>query len=100
MIEGKRAFNLEDAKKVFASFIEAGEKEPALFPDDSKEGNTKALPAIWENKTDFISRFEKLASDSKAAADATKDIDSFKAQLGIVGMNCDGCHEHYRRARR
>jgi cytochrome c556 len=55
------------------------------------------LPAIWENKTDFTSRFAKLVSDSKAASEATKDLDTFKAQMDIVGKDCGGCHEHYRR---
>jgi cytochrome c556 len=98
MIEGKRPFNLEEAKKVFASFIEAGEKEPALFPDDSKEGKTRALPAIWENKADFTARFAKLVTDSKAGSEATKDLETFKAQVIMVDKNnCDPCHERYRR---
>src|SRR5947199_792624 len=63
MIEGKRPFNLEQAKAVFASFANAGEKGPSLFPEDSKQGDTAALPSIWENKADFNSRFAKLASD-------------------------------------
>ncbi len=97
MIEGKRPFNLDDAKKVFATFVEAGEKEPALYPDNSKEGKTAALPAIWQNMADFTSRFAKLVSNSKAASAATKDLDTFKAQMDIVGKDCGGCHELYRR---
>jgi len=99
MIEGKRPFSLDDAKKVFAAFIEAGEKAPAFFPEDSKEGKTAALPAIWQNKEDFNARLAKLATDSKAASEASKDLDSFKAQMSIVGKNCGGCHELYRRKR-
>src|SRR5215470_20414763 len=54
MLEGKRPFDLTEAKKVFVVFVEAGEKAPALFPDNSKTGgDTAALPAIWENKADF-----------------------------------------------
>ena len=97
MAQGKQTFNLDAAKKVFAAFQEAGEKEPALFPDDSKTGKTAALPAIWENKADFNARFAKLASDSKAAIDATKDLDSFKAQFTEVTKNCGGCHQTYRK---
>ena len=66
MVQGKQPFNLDAAKKIFASFQEAGEKAPALFPDTSKTGGkTAALPAIWENKADFDARLAKLASDSK-----------------------------------
>lgn len=97
MLEGKRPFDLTQAKKVLATFAEAGEKAPALFPDNSKTGDTAALPAIWENKSDFNARLAKLASDSKAAMDATKDMDSFKAQITEVRKNCGGCHQTYRK---
>jgi len=97
IVQAKRPFNLDDAKKVFATFQVSGEKEPALFPDDSKTGKTAALPAIWENKADFNARFAKLASDSKAAIDATKDLDTFKAQFTEVTKNCGGCHQIYRK---
>lgn len=98
MVQGKQPFNLDAAKKVFATFQEAGEKVPALFPDTSKTGGkTSAMPAIWENKADFDARFAKLASDSKAAIEATKDLDTFKAQFTEVIKNCGGCHQVYRK---
>ena len=98
MLEAKQPFNLDAAKKVFATFAEAGEKAPALFPDDSKTGgDTAALPPIWENKADFNARLAKFASESKAAMDATKDLDSFKIQITEVRKNCGGCHQTYRK---
>ena len=98
MLEAKRPFNLDEAKKVFATFAEAGEKAPALFPDTSKTGgDTAALPAIWENKADFEAKLAKFARESKAAADATKDFDSFKVQVTEVRKNCGGCHQPYRK---
>jgi cytochrome c556 len=98
MLEGKRPFDLAQAKKVFAAFVEAGEKAPALFPDNSKTGgDTAALPPIWENKADFNARLAKLANDSKAAESATKDVDSFKIQITEVCKNCGGCHQTYRK---
>ena len=45
MLEGKRPFNLDEAKKVFVIFAEAGEKAPALFPDNSKTGGDTAALA-------------------------------------------------------
>jgi cytochrome c556 len=98
MLEAKRPFNLDEAKKVLATFAEAGDKAPALFPDTSKTGgDTAALPAIWENKADFTARLAKLAADSKAAVPQVKDLDSFKAQVTEVRKNCGGCHQTYRK---
>jgi cytochrome c556 len=98
MLEAKRPFNLEEAKKVFVTFVQAGEKAPALFPDNSKSGgDTAALPPIWENKADFNARLAKLASEAKAAGDATKDLDTFKVQITELRKNCGGCHQTYRK---
>ena len=98
MLEAKQPFNLDAAKKVFATFAEAGEKAPALFPDDSKTGgDTAALPPVWENKADFNAKLAKFASESKAAGEATKDLDTFKIQITEVRKNCGGCHQTYRK---
>jgi cytochrome c556 len=98
MLEGKRPFNLDEAKKVFVVFAEAGEKAPALFPDNSKTGgDTAALPPVWENKADFNAKLAKFASESKAVGDATKDSDTFKVQITEVRKNCGGCHQTYRK---
>ncbi len=98
LLEGKRPFNLDEAKKVFVVFAEAGEKAPALFPDNSKTGgDTAALPPVWENKADFNAKLAKFASESKAAGDATKDLDTFKVQITEVRKNCGGCHQTYRK---
>jgi cytochrome c556 len=97
MVQAKRPFDLDEAKKALATFAEAGEKAPALFPDESKDGDTAALPAVWENKADFTARFAKLASVSKAAVGAITDLDSLKVQLTEVRQNCIGCHRTYRK---
>src|SRR6187399_1731751 len=71
MIEGKRPFDLEAAKKVLATFAENADKSKPLYPDTSKTGgDTAALPAIWENKADFEAKLTKFATESKAAVDA------------------------------
>jgi cytochrome c556 len=97
MIEGKQPFNLDAAKKIFATFAEA-EKVRPLFPDNSKTGgDTAALPAIWENKADFEAKLTKFVADAKAAGAATTDADTFKAQITEVRKNCGGCHQPYRK---
>jgi cytochrome c556 len=97
MIEGKQPFNLDAAKKVFATFAES-EKALTLFPATSKTGgDTAALPAIWENKADFDAKLRKFVADAKAAGAATTNADTFKAQITEVRKNCGGCHQTYRK---
>jgi cytochrome c556 len=97
MLKGDAPFDLAKAKTALASFQEAGEKAPALFPDNSKTGgDTAALPKIWEDKADFNARLAKLAADTKAAESTVTNLDSFKAAMGTIGKECGGCHELYR----
>jgi cytochrome c556 len=67
-----------------------------LFGDDTKVGETKALPVAFEKKADVLARFDKMASDAKAAAAAIKDDATLKAEFPKVGANCGGCHKEYR----
>jgi cytochrome c556 len=97
MLEGKQPFNLDAAKKIFATFAEA-EKVRPLFPDNSKTGgDTAALPAIWENKADFEAKLTKFVTEAKAAGAATTNADTFKVQITEVRKNCGGCHQPYRK---
>ncbi len=85
------------AQEIFATYVDASGKMPALFPENSKTGGeTAALPAIWTGMDDFKAKFAKFGADSKAAQPTVKDLDSFKASFGAVTKNCGGCHETYR----
>lgn len=97
MAKGEEPFDLEKAKKVFATYEDAAQKMPSLFPDNSKTGGeTTAAPKIWEDMAGFKAAFEKFGADAKAASASTKDLDTFKAAFGNVAKNCGGCHEVYR----
>src|SRR5260221_7708431 len=88
MVQAKRPFDLDEAKKALATFAEAGEKAPALFPDDSKFGDTAALPAAWEHKADFTAPFPKLAHELQAAIEGTTAVQSLKIPFTQVRQKC------------
>ncbi len=96
MLAGKRPFSEDAARQVFMTFSDSATRMRKLFPPDSKEGNTKALPAIWEKWDDFDARLAKFAEQSKAAAGKVTDLGSFKSELSAVRQNCGGCHKPYR----
>lgn len=90
-------FDLAAVQAALKTYVDAAQKAPSLFPDDSKTGgDTAALPTIWENKKDFEARFAKLGSDATDALTAITDEASFKASMPGVLKNCGGCHELYR----
>jgi cytochrome c556 len=98
MMKGEAPFDLDKVRKMFATFEDAAEKMPSLFPANSKTGgDTAARPEIWENMDDFKARFTKLGADARDAIAKVTDLDSFKAAFGSIGKNdCGGCHEKYR----
>jgi cytochrome c556 len=97
MAKGEVPYDQAKAQAIFTSYVDAAEKAPNLFPENSKTGgDTAALPAVWTNKADFNARFQKFDADAKAAASAVKDLDSFKTAFTGVTKNCGGCHENYR----
>jgi cytochrome c556 len=97
MVEGKQPFDLAAAKKAFASFQTASAKLPDLFPESSKAGDTRALPAIWEKPAEFKAAAAKFGADAKAAEANTKDLDSLKTAFAEVGKNCGSCHQTFRK---
>ena len=98
MMKGQAPFDLATVQKALKTYLNAAQKMPALFPPDSKTGDTHALPAIWEddNKADMDARFKKLGEEATADLDKIKDEASFKATMPDIYKVCGGCHENYR----
>ena len=69
-----------------------------LFPDGSDQGDTKALPAIWEKPDQFgkaVDAFQ-TASMNLAEAAGSGDLNAVGAALGAIGKTCGGCHDAFR----
>jgi cytochrome c556 len=69
-----------------------------FLAEGSHVGDTRALPAIWENMDDVLAKAESLRMATQAAIDAEpQDLDTFRPLFAEVGQNCRTCHEDYRR---
>lgn len=69
-----------------------------LFPAGSGDGETHALPSIWEDTDQFaeaIARIQETALDLKAAV-AGGDRKAIKGAFASLGKACKGCHENFR----
>jgi cytochrome c556 len=71
---------------------------PAMFPEGSIVGDSKALPAIWENWDTFTGIFAKDRAAADAALTAAKagDHDAYVAALAPIGQSCGECHQQFR----
>jgi cytochrome c556 len=97
MLKGDVPFDLAKVQASLKTIESVAAKAKTLFPDDSKEGDTAALPVAFTNKDDVFAKFEKMGADAKAAQGAIKDEASFKAELPKVMASCGGCHKVYRK---
>ena len=96
MLKGNAPFDLAAVQKALVTYQDIAAKAPALFPPDSKTGDTNAAPAIWDNMADFTAQFAQFGADAKAASAAITDEASFKANMPKVFAHCGGCHEKYK----
>jgi cytochrome c556 len=97
MLQGKAPFDAEAAKAALQQISDHAAVFPTHFPEGSLQGETDALPVIWENKADFDAKAQKLSEDAATAAAAVdQGEEAFKAATGAMFSNCQGCHQVYR----
>jgi cytochrome c556 len=93
MIKGEAPYDAAKVKAAFDQWDETAQKMVSLFPDNSKSGNTRALPAIWSERPKFeaaVAKFKKDVGDNRAKA--MTGLDGLKVAMAAVGKNCGGCH--------
>lgn len=97
MAKGEAPYNEAEAAGAMAKIKDDLEQFPALFPEGSAEGDTRASPKIWEDMDGFKAAAAKAAEDAAAAQQAAaQGPEAFAAALGKVGSNCSSCHEKFR----
>jgi cytochrome c556 len=68
-----------------------------IFPEDSADGRTKALAAIWENPEDFDAKRGDFISAAAALGDvADADMDTYVGAFRTLGGTCKACHDDYK----
>ena len=95
MLRGEAPFDLSKVQGALRTYSNAKEI-PHLFPENSKTGKTAALPAVWENKSEFDALAVKMNQDAQTALNTIKDEASFKAEAPKVLQNCGACHNKFR----
>jgi len=98
MVKGEEPYDAERVADALSVLIENGQKFPTLFPEGTESGHdTRALPAIWENKADFEEKAEAMVAAARAAREpAQEGLDAFRAAFGELGDTCSACHTDYR----
>lgn len=69
---------------------------PVLFEANEITGDSKALPAIWEDYSDFTAKAADLAAAAQAVADAQAAGGDVAAAAKAMGGTCGACHKSYK----
>ena len=100
MVKGEKPYDQATVDAALAQFDDTAKKLPTLFPVSIKgksfEGDYSPSAKIWEDSAGFkehIASFAKVVGDAKGKI---KDVDTLKAELGVIGKQCGGCHETFR----
>lgn len=69
-----------------------------VFQEDSNVGESKALPAVWEDAEKFAAAIAKAEEASAAFAEVSAggDAEAIGGAFRNVGMSCRGCHDDFR----
>jgi cytochrome c556 len=98
MARGEEPFDQAKVDAAFAQWTETAQKLPSLFPEPPKPGeDTRALPKIWENKSDFDAKIAAFAAVVAENKGKVKTVDELKVAAPLVGKACGNCHEPYRK---
>ncbi len=98
--QGKAEFKAENATKQATRLAQIATFIGDAYPDISKEGKTRALPAIWTNAKDFDPLVQNFVTHTKTLADVTENSssagDEFKSAVTAVANDCKACHDKFR----
>ncbi len=101
MAKGKTEYDAEAASKAAANVAAiASVLSMAQFPAGSENGKAEdsfALPQIWSNSDDFLTKIADLnAAAGAMKTAAVENVDALKAGMGGLAGACSACHKEYR----
>jgi cytochrome c556 len=98
--QGKADFKAENASKQATRLAQIATFVGDAYPDISKEGKTRALPAIWSNRKEFDQIVADFGTHTKTLAEVVENSssagDELKAAVAAVGNDCKACHDKFR----
>lgn len=98
MMSGAEPFDAAKVQAALDAYLATTKSFGALFPAGSEQGQTRALPAIFQERDKFNAAVAKFETDSTAAKASIKDEASLKAEMPKVLANCGTCHTAFRGA--
>ena len=101
MAQGKADYDADAAAAAASNLNALANMDQASYwtqgTDNATIDGTRALPAIWANMDDFMSKNEDFAFETEAMMDAAgTDLASLQGAMQGLGSTCSACHREYR----
>ena len=96
MVEGKKPYNKEEALRNANLAAAIADYPRNFFGEGTDVGETKAKPEIWQKRSDFDAKMDKMVTAVKALPQAAGDASTLKKAVEEAGSACKACHDDYR----
>jgi cytochrome c556 len=98
MAQDKKPYNKEEAIRD-SDFVALVSTEPRHhFTEGTDKGETKAKPEIWQKRSDFDQKMDKMTGETAKLPQVARngDLAALKQAVGETGKACKACHDEYR----
>ena len=98
MAQDKKPYNKDEAARNADFVAMLAEVPRGFFGEGTEHGrDTKAKPEIWQKRSDFDAKMNKMIEETKKLPQAARtDLAALKKAVGDAGAACKACHDDYR----
>jgi len=98
MAQDKKPYNKEEATRNAALAAAIADYPRQFFGEGTDKGETKAKPEIWQKRSDFDAKMDKMVSETGKLPQVARngDLAALKKAVGDTGSACKACHDEYR----
>lgn len=96
MAQDKKPFNKDEAARNAQIVASLADYPKGFFVEGTDKGETKAKPEIWQKRSDFDAKMDKMVAEAKKLPQSVGDPASLKKAVQDTGAACKACHDDYR----
>jgi cytochrome c556 len=97
MAQEKKPYSKDEAVRSAEIVAVLAPYPHGFFGEGTDKGTTKARPEIWQKRSDFDAKMEKMIGETRKLPQAARtDLAALKAAVGDAGKACKACHDDYR----
>ena len=97
MAEDKKPYDKDVAGRNADMIAMLSDVPKGFFGEGTDKGETKAKPEIWQKRSDFDAKMDKMIAEAKKLPQAVRtDLAALRKAVGDAGDACKACHDDYR----